>query len=56
MQDIAQHPKILLLFNPDNTLFYEYMFMNNTVLNKYKTIFNIRPGNIKTGQFKYIVR
>ena len=56
MQDIAQHPKILLLFNSDNSLFYEYMFMNNTVLNKYKTIFNIRPGNIKTGQFKYIVR
>ena len=55
MSDISQHPKILLTYNSDNVLFYEYMFPQDS-LNKYKSIYNMNNDKIKSGNFKYIVK
>ena len=56
LQDISKHPKILLQFNSDNALFYEYMFVNDSSLNKYKSIFSSINNKIQSGKFKYKVR
>jgi hypothetical protein len=57
MADVTLHPRVLLLFNADNTLFYEYMFINNSSMLNYNRIFtNLKPENIKTGNLKYTVR
>ena len=58
VSDISQHSKILLQFNADNVLFYEYMFVNDSSLDKYKLIYTSLKNKVKTesGRFKYKVR
>ena len=40
----------------DNSLFYEYMFVNDFSLNNYKSIFTSLNNKVQSGKFKYIVR
>jgi hypothetical protein len=47
----------LLQFNDsdNNTLFYEYMFVNGTSLSNYTTIYPSLTNKIKSGKYKYTI-
>jgi hypothetical protein len=53
----SDHPRVLLQFNDsdNNTLFYEYMFVNGTSLYNYTTIYPSLTNKIKSGKYKYTI-